>query len=88
MQKRRRHHHGSGASDFMMWSVFVLFLVFGTMWLVTHFYNSDWAPSDPRSTEAQSNMARATAEQATTTPGPSSLPPPAFSDFKRTEPPK
>lgn len=69
----------------MVWSVCVLVLVFGTVWLINHLYNSDWAPTDPRSAEAASRMARAEAEARGAAPEPAALPPPAFSDFKRTE---
>jgi hypothetical protein len=69
----------------MVWSVCVLILVFGTVWLVNHLYNSDWAPSDPRSVEAQSEMARSMAGSAAVASEPAVSPPPPFNDFKKTD---
>jgi hypothetical protein len=72
-------------SSFMLWSVCVLVLVFSTIWLVNHLYNTDWAASDPRGLEGQSRMARPVAASAEASPEPTTLPPPAFSEFKKTD---
>lgn len=84
MRTRRHSQRGIGGSDFIVWAVVALFLVFGTTWLINHLYKGEWAATDPRGAEGQSWMARSAAESGMPAPEPEATPPPAFSDFNRT----
>jgi hypothetical protein len=89
MVSRRKSiaRQGSGGADFMVWSVVVLFLVFGTMWMVNYLYQNEWAATDPRGSDARSHMAKTEAEQSGAAE-PNALPSPPFADFKKAAPAK